>query len=88
MTIDVAIVEDDAKYIRGRVSRIYEHEGKLIVKGADTLLNGRPVEIEADKRFAAWFVSQLGEPAPHHLIDCSHIFEIINFRELIAGAAA
>ncbi len=43
-----AIEEDGAKYIRGRVSNIYEKEGKLVVRGADTLLGGRPVEIEAD----------------------------------------
>lgn len=43
-----AIEKDGAKYIRGRVSTIYEKDGKLIVKGADTLLGGRPVEIEAD----------------------------------------
>jgi heterodisulfide reductase subunit A2 len=43
-----AVTEDDAKYIRGRVSSIYEKDGKLIVCGADTLLGARPVEIEAD----------------------------------------
>ena len=43
-----AIVEDEAQYIRGRVSTIYEKNGKLIVKGADTLMGGKPVEIEAD----------------------------------------
>ena len=43
-----AIEEDGANYIRGRVSRIYERNGKLIVIGADTLLNGKQVEIEAD----------------------------------------
>jgi heterodisulfide reductase subunit A2 len=43
-----AITKDGVKYIRGRVSRIYEKNGKLIVKGADTLLGGMPVEIEAD----------------------------------------
>lgn len=36
-----------AKYIRGRVSKIYEKGDKLIVRGEDTLL-GRPVEVEAD----------------------------------------
>jgi len=36
-----------AKYIRGRVSKIYEKGDKLIVWGEDTLL-GRPVEVEAD----------------------------------------
>lgn len=36
-----------AKYIRGRVSKIYEKGDKLIIRGEDTLL-GRPVEVEAD----------------------------------------
>ncbi|MBC7325279.1 MAG: CoB--CoM heterodisulfide reductase iron-sulfur subunit A family protein, partial [Moorella sp. (in: Bacteria)] len=40
-------LHEGAKYIRGRVSRIYPEDGKLIVKGADTLL-GRPVEVKAD----------------------------------------
>lgn len=43
-----AIEEDGATYIRGRVSRIYEEDGQLVVKGADTLLGGRPIEIRAD----------------------------------------
>ncbi len=43
-----AIVEDEAQYIRGRVSTVYEKNGKLIVKGVDTLMGGRLVEIEAD----------------------------------------
>jgi heterodisulfide reductase subunit A len=43
-----AIVEDETRYIRGRVSTIYEKNGKLIVKGADTLMGGQPIEIEAD----------------------------------------
>ncbi len=43
-----AIEEDGVNYIRGRVSRIYEKNGKLIVKGADTLLGHQNVEIEAD----------------------------------------
>ena len=43
-----AIEEDGAKYIRGRVARVYEKNGKLMVCGVDTLLGGRPVEIEAD----------------------------------------
>lgn len=43
-----AIEEDHVNYIRGRVARIYEKNGKLIVKGTDTLLSARPVEIEAD----------------------------------------
>ncbi len=43
-----AIEEDEVNYVRGRVSRIYERDGKLIVKGVDTLLNARPVEVQAD----------------------------------------
>jgi len=43
-----AIETEGAEYIRGRVSRIYRRkDGKLIVKGADTLA-GRQVQIEAD----------------------------------------
>ncbi len=43
-----AVEEDHVRYVRGRVSRIYPKDGKLIVKGVDTLLNSRPVEVEAD----------------------------------------
>ena len=39
--------EYGASYIRGRVSRIYEKQGKLMVCGADTLM-GAQVEIAAD----------------------------------------
>jgi heterodisulfide reductase subunit A len=42
-----AIEQDGAKYYRGRVSKITEERGKLIVRGADTLA-GIPVTIEAD----------------------------------------
>ncbi len=40
-------VREGAVYIRGRVSKIYQDGGRLVVKGADTLL-GRPVEVDAD----------------------------------------
>ncbi|MBI5810668.1 MAG: CoB--CoM heterodisulfide reductase iron-sulfur subunit A family protein [Deltaproteobacteria bacterium] len=42
-----AIEHDRAMYLRGRVGRVYERDGKVIVQGADTLL-GSQVEIEAD----------------------------------------
>ena len=42
-----AIEEDGAVYLRGRVSRIYRKNGRLVVLGADTL-SGKKVEIEAD----------------------------------------
>jgi heterodisulfide reductase subunit A2 len=43
-----AVEEDGVKYVRGRVSRVYEDNGQLVVKGVDTLLGGEPVEIRAD----------------------------------------
>ena len=43
-----AIEDDGVNYVRGRVARIYEKDGKLIVKGVDTLMGAQPVEIEAD----------------------------------------
>jgi heterodisulfide reductase subunit A len=42
-----AIEEDHVNYIRGRVSKIYEEDGKLIVKGEDTIA-GLQVTIDAD----------------------------------------
>lgn len=42
-----AIEQDEARYFRGRVSKITQENGKLIVRGADTL-SGVPVTIEAD----------------------------------------
>ena len=42
-----AVDEDRVVYLRGRVSRIYEKNGSVIVKGADTL-SGQQVEIKAD----------------------------------------
>jgi len=42
-----AIEEEGAVYLRGRVSKIYQKNGHLIVRGADTL-SGSPVEIAAD----------------------------------------
>lgn len=41
------IEEEGTVYLRGRVSRIYERNGRLIVMGSDTL-SGTSVEIEAD----------------------------------------
>ncbi|HUP03078.1 MAG TPA: CoB--CoM heterodisulfide reductase iron-sulfur subunit A family protein [Bryobacteraceae bacterium] len=42
-----AIEQDGAMYYRGRVSKVTEENGKLLVRGADTLA-GVPVTIEAD----------------------------------------
>jgi heterodisulfide reductase subunit A len=43
-----AVEADGVKYVRGRVSRVYEENGQLVVKGVDTLLGGEQVEIRAD----------------------------------------
>jgi heterodisulfide reductase subunit A len=42
-----AMEEEDVLYLRGKVSRLYEKDGKIVVYGADTLA-GQSVEIEAD----------------------------------------
>ena len=42
-----AIERDGAMYLRGRVSRAYERNGRITVEGADTLSDSQ-VEIEAD----------------------------------------
>lgn len=42
-----AVEEDGVIYLRGRVSKLFEENGKIVVWGADTL-TGRKVEIEAD----------------------------------------
>ena len=43
-----AIEDDGVNYVRGRVARGYEKDGTLSVKGVDTLMGAKPVEIEAD----------------------------------------
>jgi len=42
-----AVEEDGVMYLRGRVARIYEKDGKYVVAGVDTLSN-KQVKIEAD----------------------------------------
>lgn len=42
-----AVQEDGVLYIRGRVSRMYREDGKVVVLGADTL-SGASVEVRAD----------------------------------------
>jgi len=43
-----AQVEDEVHYVRGRVSKVVEKNGKLIVYGVDTLLGAKPRIVEAD----------------------------------------
>ena len=42
-----AIEEDQAQYIRGRVAKVFQERGKLVVRGENSLI-GMPVEVEAD----------------------------------------
>ncbi|MDQ7794300.1 MAG: CoB--CoM heterodisulfide reductase iron-sulfur subunit A family protein [bacterium] len=42
-----AVEADGALYLRGRVARVYPEDGRLLVKGVDTL-SGQAVEIAAD----------------------------------------
>ena len=41
------IEEDQAQYIRGRVAKVFQERGKLVVRGENSLI-GMPVEVEAD----------------------------------------
>jgi heterodisulfide reductase subunit A2 len=66
-----AIEQDGAQYVRGRVSRIFERRGKLVVKGADTLLGGMPVEIEADMVVLA--TAGVASPGAEELAQKLHI---------------
>ncbi|HNX78305.1 MAG TPA: CoB--CoM heterodisulfide reductase iron-sulfur subunit A family protein [Prolixibacteraceae bacterium] len=66
-----AIEVDRTKYIRGRVSRIYEKEGKLVVVGADTLLGGQKVEIEADMVVLA--TASVANPGSEELAQIVHV---------------
>ncbi len=45
--IQRAMEEDRILYIRGKVSRVFAQDGKVVVWGSDTL-TGRPVEVAAD----------------------------------------
>jgi heterodisulfide reductase subunit A len=42
-----AIEEEKAQYVRGRVAKIFEEGGRLVVRGENSLV-GAPVEVEAD----------------------------------------
>ncbi len=42
-----AVEEDEVLYLRGRVSRMYQDKGQVVVSGVDTL-SQQPVEIRAD----------------------------------------
>jgi heterodisulfide reductase subunit A len=42
-----AMQEQDVLYLRGKVSRLFERDGKVVIWGADTL-SGLAVEVEAD----------------------------------------
>ena len=73
-----AIVEDEVNYVRGRVSKVYEENGKLIVKGVDTLLNAKPVEIEADMVVLA--SAAVANPGSEALAQKMHIsYDAYNF---------
>jgi heterodisulfide reductase subunit A len=66
-----AIEEDHVNYVRGRVSRVFERNGKLIVRGADTLLGAQQVEIEADMVVLA--TAGLSNPGSEELAQHLHV---------------
>ena len=60
------------------MSKVYEENGKLIVKGVDTLLNARPVEIEADMVVLA--SAGVANPGSEELAQKMHIsYDAYNF---------
>jgi heterodisulfide reductase subunit A2 len=66
-----AIEEDGVNYVRGRISRIYEKNGKYIVKGVDTLLGAMPVDIEADMVVLA--TAGVANPGAEELAQKMHV---------------
>jgi heterodisulfide reductase subunit A2 len=73
-----AIVEDEVNYVRGRISKIYEEDGKLVVKGVDTLLSAKPVEIKADMVVLA--SAGIANPGSEELAQKMHIsYDAYNF---------
>ncbi len=66
-----AVEEDGVNYVRGRVSRIYEEDGQLVVKGADTLLGGMPLEIKADLVVLA--TAMVASPGAEELAQKLHV---------------
>ncbi len=67
-----AIEEDKVNYVRGRVARVYERaDGKLVVRGVDTLLGAQQVEIEADMVVLA--TAGVANPGAEELAQKLHI---------------
>jgi heterodisulfide reductase subunit A len=62
--------EYGAKYIRGRVSRIYPKGNKMVVRGSDTLL-GAQVEVEAD--LVVLGTAVVSTPDAAHMAEKLHI---------------
>ncbi len=62
--IQRAVMEERILYIRGKVARIYQENGKIIVRGVDTL-SGSQVEIPADLVVLA--VAMVPRPATREL---------------------
>jgi heterodisulfide reductase subunit A len=62
--------EYGAKYVRGRVSRIYPKGNKMVVRGADTLL-GTQVEVEAD--LVVLGTAVVSTPDAAHMAEKLHI---------------
>ncbi len=64
--IQRALVEDRVLYIRGKVARIYQGDGKVVVRGADTL-SGKQVEVAADLVVLA--VAMVSRPSTRKLAE-------------------
>ena len=45
--VQSAMTQQDVLYVRGKVARLYEQDGKVVAWAADTL-TGKPIEVQAD----------------------------------------
>jgi heterodisulfide reductase subunit A len=61
-----AMEEDDVLYIRGKVSKVFPQDGKVMVWGVDTL-TGNPVEVAADMVVLA--TAMVPDPGARQLAD-------------------
>jgi len=66
-----AIEDDGVKYIRSRVSTLYEKDGKYILKAADTLMGAQPMEMEFDMVVLA--TAGISSPGAEELAQKVHV---------------
>ena len=70
-----AIEDDGVNYVRGRVARVYEKDGKLIVKGVDTLMGAKVAALfSSDKLVREPLIAVVNRMAPPVYSTCVGCF--------------